>query len=70
MPVYFREPSSNLGVGDAKGQLPHITGKDYLARFGIPERSAAAYALTPEDLRGAGAKLSGGSAGSIAWRRS
>src|ERR1700752_928383 len=49
-PVYFREPSSNLGVGDAKGQLPHITGKDYLARFGIPEKSAAAYALTPEDF--------------------
>jgi len=50
MPVYFREPSSNLGVGDAKGQVPHITGKDYLARFGIPERSAAAYALTADDF--------------------
>src|ERR1043166_9034770 len=50
MPVYFREPSSNLGVGDAKGQLPHITGKDYLTRFGIPEKSAAAYALTAEDF--------------------
>ncbi|HWP16479.1 MAG TPA: thiosulfohydrolase SoxB, partial [Xanthobacteraceae bacterium] len=50
MPVYFREPSSNLGVGDAKGRLPHITGKDYLARFGIPEKSAAAYALTAEDF--------------------
>src|ERR1051325_6005418 len=50
MPVYFREPSSNLGAGDAKGQLPHIAGKDYLARFGIPERSAAAYALTAEDF--------------------
>src|SRR5215470_17924119 len=49
-PVYFREPSSNLGVGDAKGQLPHITGKDYLARFGIPEKSAAAHALTAEDF--------------------
>ncbi len=50
MPVYFREPSSNLGVGEAKGQPPHITGKDYLARFGIAEKSAAAYALTPEDF--------------------
>src|ERR1044072_8213213 len=50
MPLYFREPSSNLGVGDAKGLLPHITGKDYLARFGIPEKSAAAYALTAEDF--------------------
>ncbi len=50
MPVYFREPSSNLGVGEAKGQPPHVTGKDYLTRFGIPEKSAAAYALTPEDF--------------------
>src|SRR4051812_45678889 len=50
MPVYFREPSSNLGVGDAKGQPPHLTGKDYLTRFGIAEKSAAAYALTSEDF--------------------
>jgi S-sulfosulfanyl-L-cysteine sulfohydrolase len=50
MPVYFREPSSNLGVGEARGQPPHITGWDYLTRFGIPEKSAAAYALTPEDF--------------------
>jgi sulfur-oxidizing protein SoxB len=50
MPVYFREPSSNLGVGEARGLPPHITGKDYLTRFGIPEKSAAAYALTPEDF--------------------
>jgi len=50
VPVHFREPSSNLGVGDAKGQPPHITGKEFLTRFGIPEKSAAAYALTPEDF--------------------
>jgi sulfur-oxidizing protein SoxB len=50
MPAYFREPSINLGVGDAKGQPPHITAKDYLTRFGIAEKSAAAYALTSEDF--------------------
>src|SRR5215213_9468691 len=50
MPVYFREPSSNLGVGEARGLPPHVTGRDYLTRFGIPEKSAAAYALTPEDF--------------------
>src|SRR5438477_13033645 len=50
VPVHFREPSTNLGVGEAKGQPPHITGKDFLTRFGIPERSAAAYALTSEDF--------------------
>jgi S-sulfosulfanyl-L-cysteine sulfohydrolase len=50
MPVYFREPSVNLGVGDAKGQPPHLTGPDFLKRFGISEKSAAAYALTDQDF--------------------
>ncbi|MFZ8420376.1 hypothetical protein ACO1MI_13785, partial [Staphylococcus aureus] len=25
MPLHFREPSVNLGVGEARGQPPHIT---------------------------------------------
>jgi S-sulfosulfanyl-L-cysteine sulfohydrolase len=49
-PVYFREPSSNLGVGDAKGVPPHLTGTDFLKWFGIGAGSAAAYALTSEDF--------------------
>jgi S-sulfosulfanyl-L-cysteine sulfohydrolase len=50
MPVYFREPSVNLGVGEARGQPPHITGRDFLKRFGIAEKSASAYALTDQDF--------------------
>jgi len=50
MPVYFREPSINLGVGAARGQPPHLTGQDFLKRFGIPAKSAAAYSLTSEDF--------------------
>ncbi|HEY5217085.1 MAG TPA: thiosulfohydrolase SoxB [Pseudolabrys sp.] len=50
MPVYFREPSVNLGVGEARGQPPHLTGGDFLKRFGIPAKSAAAYALTDQDF--------------------
>src|SRR3978361_1351527 len=50
MPVYFREPSTNLGVGEAKGQPPHLTGTDFLKRFGIPAKSAAAYAMTSEEF--------------------
>src|SRR3954454_9455553 len=50
MPVHFREPSSNFGVGEARGLPPHITAKDYLTRFGIAEKSASAYALTSEDF--------------------
>jgi sulfur-oxidizing protein SoxB len=50
MPVYFREPSINLGAGEAKGLPPHISGKAFLQRFGIAEKSAAAYALTAADF--------------------
>jgi S-sulfosulfanyl-L-cysteine sulfohydrolase len=50
MPVYYREPSVNLGVGEAKGQPPHLTGQDFLNRFGIAAKSAAAYALTDQDF--------------------
>src|SRR6185437_15204666 len=49
-PVYFREPSINLGVGAARGQPPHLTGKNFLKHFGIVEKSAAAYALSSEDF--------------------
>ena len=27
MPVYFREPSINLGVGEARGQPPHLPAR-------------------------------------------
>jgi sulfur-oxidizing protein SoxB len=50
MPVYFREPSVNLGVGAAKGLPPHVTGADFLTKFGIPAKSAAAYAMTDQDF--------------------
>ena len=50
MPVYFREPSVNIGVGDAKGQPPHLTGRDFLRKFSIKPRSAEAYALTSDDF--------------------
>ena len=33
VPLYFREPSVNLGVGNAYGLPPHLTGKDFLKHF-------------------------------------
>ena len=48
-PVLFREPSTNLGVGEARGQVPHVTGRAYLDLYGIPGGSPLAHALTPED---------------------
>jgi sulfur-oxidizing protein SoxB len=50
MPVYFREPSTNLGVGEARGKPPHVSGRAFLNRFGIPEKTAAAYAMSSEDF--------------------
>jgi sulfur-oxidizing protein SoxB len=50
MPVNFREPSVNLGVGAARGLPPHLTGKDFLRTFGIAPKSAAAYAMTDQDF--------------------
>ncbi len=49
-PVYFREPAVNVGVGEAAGRPPHLTGADYLNHYGIEPGSALAYALTSEDF--------------------
>lgn len=50
MPLYFREPSVNLGVGEVRGLPPHLTGKDFLTKFGLKAGSPEAYALTSEDF--------------------
>ncbi|MEH6728523.1 MAG: thiosulfohydrolase SoxB, partial [Hyphomicrobiales bacterium] len=50
MPVFFREPSINIGVGAVEGLPPHITGEDFLKSFGIETGSPAAYALTSVDF--------------------
>ncbi len=50
LPVLFREPSINLGVGAAKGLVPHLTGRALLDLYNIPAGSAAAYALSSEDF--------------------
>src|SRR5262245_43886852 len=34
-PVFFREPSVNLGIGAMAGQPPHLVGKAFLHPFGI-----------------------------------
>ncbi|MFN3613323.1 MAG: thiosulfohydrolase SoxB [Rubrimonas sp.] len=49
-PVWFREPSINLGVGDVAGLPPHVTGADLLALYDIAPGSANAYALSHVDF--------------------
>src|ERR1700712_1353483 len=45
-PVFFREPSVNLGIGAMAGKPPHLVGKAFLDRFGIRADSADAHAFT------------------------
>ena len=47
-PVWFREPSINLGVGEAEGKPPHITGEDFLDHYGIKPGTPEAYALSSQ----------------------
>ena len=49
-PIYFREPEINLGVGDATGQVPHITGAQFRNMYGINDGSPSHYALTHNDF--------------------
>ncbi len=50
VPVWLREPAVNIGVGEARGQPPHLAGRAFLRAFGIAPRSAAAYALGSDDF--------------------
>lgn len=51
MPIYFREPSVNLGVGDVFGEPPHITGDAFLKYFNIEPRTPMAYALSSDGFK-------------------
>jgi sulfur-oxidizing protein SoxB len=46
LPVYFREPSVNLG----NGKPPHLVGEAFLKKFRIPRKSALAHAFTHLDF--------------------
>ncbi len=50
VPIYFREPEINIGVGANKGQVPHVTGADFRRLYGIEDGSPSAYALTYDDF--------------------
>jgi sulfur-oxidizing protein SoxB len=49
-PVYFREPSINIGIGAMQGRPPHLVGHAFLDRFGIRPDSAESYAFTCLDF--------------------
>ena len=49
-PIYFREPSVNIGVGANRGEVPHVTGADFRRLYGIDDGSPAHYALSSGDF--------------------
>jgi sulfur-oxidizing protein SoxB len=50
LPVWFREPNVNLGIGSAYGKVPHLVGQNLLKEYGIKSGSAEAYAFTYLDF--------------------
>jgi sulfur-oxidizing protein SoxB len=50
LPVWFREPSINLGIADMYGDPPHLVGQKLLAYYGIPATSPLAHACTHLDF--------------------
>ena len=50
LPVYFREPNVNIGIGSMWGKVPHLVG-DYLMKYAaLPAGGALAYAHTYVDF--------------------
>ncbi|MQA22222.1 thiosulfohydrolase SoxB [Rugamonas rivuli] len=52
-PLYFREPSVNLGIGEAAGKAPHLVGDALLKQFKIAPKTARAHAFTYLDFAAA-----------------
>ncbi|MDI9333806.1 MAG: thiosulfohydrolase SoxB [Cytophagales bacterium] len=50
LPIYFREPSINIGVAGMNGRVPHLVGEHLLKFAGIAAGSANAYAHTYLDF--------------------
>ncbi|MEO6380550.1 MAG: thiosulfohydrolase SoxB [Nitrobacter sp.] len=57
LPMFYREPSVNLGIGAMQGQPPHLVGRAFLDRFQIRSDSADAYAFTCLDFEKSAARF-------------
>ena len=53
LPVYFREPSTNLGVASSMNRPPHIVGEALLRLFRLKPGSREAYAFSHLDFAAA-----------------
>lgn len=50
LPIYFREPNVNIGLGKSKNKPPHLVGENLLRHFGIKPGTREAYAFTYLDF--------------------
>ena len=50
LPIYFREPNVNIGVGGATGKPPHLVGEHLLKYYGIKPGTREAHAFTYIDF--------------------
>ena len=50
VPLHFREPSVNLGVGEVRGLPPHLTDEEFRKHFQLAAGSPDAFALTSDDF--------------------
>jgi len=50
LPSHFREPSVNIGVGEAAGRAPHLVGEHLLRQAGIAQGTPEAHAFTHLDF--------------------
>ena len=46
LPIYFREPNVNLGIGTQEGKTPHLVGEYFLKANGIKAGTRDAHAFT------------------------
>ena len=53
LPLHFREPSVNLGVGTMAGRFPHLVGRRFLEAASIEPGGALAHACTSVDFEAA-----------------
>jgi S-sulfosulfanyl-L-cysteine sulfohydrolase len=51
LPVHFREPDTNIGVGGNRGQPQHLTGEALLKHYGLRPGSRLAYAFSHVDFQ-------------------
>ncbi|OGA24047.1 MAG: thiosulfohydrolase SoxB [Betaproteobacteria bacterium RIFCSPLOWO2_02_FULL_67_26] len=50
LPLHFREPDVNIGLGEARGRPPHLVGEALLRYFRISPKTRLAHAYTQVDF--------------------